>query len=553
MNGALGEGVLAGLLRDIYVGRRTGVLRLESAGVTRSMRFNEGRLTQASSSRPHERLGESLVRAGYIGETDLEHALALGPSHGIPLGRALVELGVLERSQAERLLSAHVHGIVAQAFGWVDGRYSFEDEPARPPEHAELSPRVATGNMILEALRGISDPDVVRYGLGDLDRILGLSTDPLLRFQPVTLSPADGFVLSRVDGTLSAREVIQLIPLPVEETLRSLLGLLSTGIVEYLPLPPRRPASPSQTALPQGRPAPPRPTSAPGASATAVSVPPVPVAPPPVPVPSQADEQRGREILELYEGLKVRSHYELLGLERGAAESEIKAAYFQLARRFHPDTHHGAAQPELRDKLEAIFIAIGNAYDVLKNPRTRAAYEASLGAREGRVSRPPDDGARAGASADAGNTPPRDPSRQVEQALRDAERHCSTEKYWDAIQALEGVVGIAEGRALARVRLLLAKAQLKNPRWVKRAEETLLDLVRDEPQHVEAHFLLAGIYLAGGLRARAGSQYRKVLELKPDHEEAARRLEELAPPPSETPPTDDEGGGLLRKLFGKRS
>ncbi len=117
MNGALGEGVLAGLLREIYVSRRTGVLRLESGGVTRSMRFNEGRLTQASSSLPEERLGESLVRGGHIGETDLNQALALGPSHGIALGRALVELGVLERGHAEGLLTTHVRHSVAKAFG----------------------------------------------------------------------------------------------------------------------------------------------------------------------------------------------------------------------------------------------------------------------------------------------------------------------------------------------------------------------------------------------------------------------------------------------------
>ena len=39
-----------------------------------------------------------------------------------------------------------------------------------------------------------------------MDRILSLSTDPLLRFQAITLTPSDGYVLSRIDGTLSARE-----------------------------------------------------------------------------------------------------------------------------------------------------------------------------------------------------------------------------------------------------------------------------------------------------------------------------------------------------------
>ena len=40
----------------------------------------------------------------------------------------------------------------------------------------------------------------MRYALGDIDRVLALSSDPLLRFQKLTLSPTDGFVLSRIDG-----------------------------------------------------------------------------------------------------------------------------------------------------------------------------------------------------------------------------------------------------------------------------------------------------------------------------------------------------------------
>ena len=76
---------------------------------------------------------------------------------------------------------------------------------------------------------------MVRYSLGDTDRVLALSAeDPLLRFQKLTLAPADGFVLSRVDGTRAPHEIVQMIPLPAEVVERSLLGLLSTGVIEYV-------------------------------------------------------------------------------------------------------------------------------------------------------------------------------------------------------------------------------------------------------------------------------------------------------------------------------
>jgi molecular chaperone DnaJ len=62
-------------------------------------------------------------------------------------------------------------------------------------------------------------------------------------------------------------------------------------------------------------------------------------------------------------------YYELLGIQRGADESAIKAAYRRLAKECHPDRHNGCRDQEAR------FKAISEAYDVLKDPQKRAAYD----------------------------------------------------------------------------------------------------------------------------------------------------------------------------------
>ena len=62
-------------------------------------------------------------------------------------------------------------------------------------------------------------------------------------------------------------------------------------------------------------------------------------------------------------------YYELLGVQRGADDAAIKAAYRKLAKEHHPDRHAGCT-----DK-EAQFKAINEAYDVLKDPQKRAAYD----------------------------------------------------------------------------------------------------------------------------------------------------------------------------------
>src|ERR671920_1946138 len=62
-------------------------------------------------------------------------------------------------------------------------------------------------------------------------------------------------------------------------------------------------------------------------------------------------------------------YYELLGINRGADDAAIKAAYRRLAKEFHPDRHGGCKENEAR------FKAISEAYDVLKDPQKRAAYD----------------------------------------------------------------------------------------------------------------------------------------------------------------------------------
>ena len=62
-------------------------------------------------------------------------------------------------------------------------------------------------------------------------------------------------------------------------------------------------------------------------------------------------------------------YYELLGVPRGADEAAIKAAYRSLAKEHHPDRKNGCKESEAR------FKAINEAYDVLKDPQKRAAYD----------------------------------------------------------------------------------------------------------------------------------------------------------------------------------
>ncbi len=61
--------------------------------------------------------------------------------------------------------------------------------------------------------------------------------------------------------------------------------------------------------------------------------------------------------------------YQLLGLNRGSDDAAIKAAYRRLAKECHPDRHGGCPEQEAK------FKSISQAYDVLRDPQKRAAYD----------------------------------------------------------------------------------------------------------------------------------------------------------------------------------
>jgi len=85
-----------------------------------------------------------------------------------------------------------------------------------------------------------------------------------------------------------------------------------------------------------------------------------------------------RELHARLERIRKENHFQVLGLPETADGSTVKAAYFKLAKQFHPDTVPPDAPPELAKAKAEIFAAVGEANRVLADDASRTRYRESL-------------------------------------------------------------------------------------------------------------------------------------------------------------------------------
>ena len=86
------------------------------------------------------------------------------------------------------------------------------------------------------------------------------------------------------------------------------------------------------------------------------------------------EPERKTEILNLERALDSLDHFSVLGVKPGASAADVKQAYYNASRRFHPDRYFGKNLGSFRARTERIFRRLTDAYNVLTQPDKRDAY-----------------------------------------------------------------------------------------------------------------------------------------------------------------------------------
>ncbi|WP_415835368.1 J domain-containing protein, partial [Corallococcus soli] len=172
-----------------------------------------------------------------------------------------------------------------------------------------------------------------------------IATVPHLDLSRLQLSPEEGTVLGLVGRVERIDAVLSRSALGEARTIAVLLSLRAKGaIVPARVVPRTTPAAPAVDA-------------------------------------SMAEEvdlepEQKREIIELERSLDGMDHHAVLGVSRGATAAEVKQAYYNASRRFHPDRYFGKNLGSFRARLERIFKRLTDAQNALSRAEPRPAAAA---------------------------------------------------------------------------------------------------------------------------------------------------------------------------------
>ncbi len=547
MQGDLTRDALGDVIRKLYVNRRGGILHLTQDKTSKRIYFRKGSMIFANSDVDADRLGEFLIRQQVISREDFERASTVMRETGSRLGRTLVELGFASPEGMEAKVVEQIQTIIYSLFSWTSGEYRFEQHESPVDEDIVLN--LSTADIILEGTRRMDDMGKVSRALGDLGRVLQTTEDPLLLYQKMsTLSQSEYFILSRVDGLSSMADILSISPIGEEQTLRCIYGLVSAGVIE-----PKGGASPlAEDAAMAAASAPPPQAKAAAPPPPAPAYKPPPPSPPRVEIPKPAvqagkpkieppAEPSGpspeeiavrKDIMEKHASLREATRYDLLGITITANDGEVKKAYYAMAKKYHPDRHHSPYLRDVHGLLEELFGKITDAYQMLSSPFERNRYDAKIRA-EGPA-----------AVIAVGGTPTSEEAnegarrRAAEERYQEGKRHFDEMHFFDAIQSLREAVRLAPKKNYHK---LLARALMKNPLWLREAEEQFRLALKMDQFDAESYVGLGDIYESEGMGTRALKMYEQAATYDPENEAAQQK-------------TGKRGAhvGALKKLFGRK-
>lgn len=560
MQGQLGEKLVPDLVRTIAQKGMSGLLRLTRGKTIKAIFFEAGAPKFAISNLATEQLDQRLIRENMA--TLLQIEAALQRAGKTPrLAAALVEMGTLSEAEMRGMVRGQVMDIIVSVFEWVQGDYAF-DERIRAAHDFTLD--ITAADAILEGARLAAKNEQLAQQIAPSAGVLIRGHATGAQIDLGKLMPVESYVLSRLESPTAVSDVGSLSGIADEDAHAAVCALVAAGFLKLLGNAEAEP---------------------------------------------EAVQANDEELERLREDVTRRLHffatadfYDILGVTRNTKIAEIKASYYQLAKKYHPDRYRQPGQEELRQKLEALFSLITQAYETLSEPAPRGAYDERLKkpaaafhttplrpigmpsaepkpaprptpkpvetATPPVKARPSSDAVKPAPAPKKNGAPLPQPAAEMRKPEAPPSRNASMsatqmaeqyynqgralfdrKEYHSAVHLLREAVKLDASRASYHYHL--GVALICNPRARREADDHLAKAAELEPYNAQVRVKLGLLYKEVGLPKKAESYFRAALQLDPENR-AARR--ELAKAKTKAPAASiwkADLGAIAKRLFKK--
>jgi len=518
--GDLAKTPFSHLLIYVHKKRLSGTLEVSDGPLWHAVYFNAGNPAKASLGTDICSLGSLLIQDGKLRKDQLDGASEESKSQRKLLGRVLVDKGFLDTATLIHYLGSQLKAQLVFLFGLEEGHYGFfQDQNRLLNAGGEEIIVTEPYEILMEGLRKHGHAGFLNTLLQRLEttKFYLEKAEELRRF--VFTDAERRFARSLTKQAISM-ESLQPPPegLDVLDTRRVLYALLATGLLKFGEKPNR------DTSSPGPRMAGPLDTQAPRLSLSE----------------SEMDAESlafRKEVKEKALAMASQNYFEMLGVDRDADQVAIRKAFFELAKKFHPDKFSTPALNDLRELTEYIFTNISEAHSCLSNPDTCDEYKRRLDTK-GLVPTEEEEEVRAILGAETAyqkaliHFKKRDyrlAKKLVEQAVE------KNDKNGEYLALLTWVKSIEQGSA-ANTKMLLQDM------------ERAITLA---PGSEHANFYMGQLLKKAGRITEAVDYFEKVLNRNPHHVDAQREIRLIVKTSSSMAAKPHKGSSLLDLIKSK--
>ena len=228
LKGTLDDFTLPDIFRLLSQSRKTGRLDVERSAGRGTVFFKDGTVYFAESTISRELIGQKLLKAQVVTDSQLMKALDGQAEGGGRIGEILLAEGIVSQEQLETALKSQIEDAVFDLLRWDAGEFDWA--PGEAVE-AEVSLSVSIENLVMEGSRRLDELAIITRKIPSENSVVAMAPAPPDGAAEINITPAEWRVLVLVNGQRTVVDIAEAVGSDVFATMRTLYGLASAGLV----------------------------------------------------------------------------------------------------------------------------------------------------------------------------------------------------------------------------------------------------------------------------------------------------------------------------------